>query len=148
MRATLKNYRQSPRKVRLIADLVRGKSVDQALNALRSGLSIEAFANQNGYTWQVELAASRRSGMVPQDVLQRAFQLAVGKDGQSSFDYVINPSGDVQVLELARVTPGALTALDSAQRTRLRQQITAEFSRTVYAEYQRALRDEADITVL
>lgn len=34
MKATLKNYRQSPRKVRLIADLVRGKSVVHALNTL------------------------------------------------------------------------------------------------------------------
>ncbi len=32
--ATLKNYRQSPRKVRLIADLVRGKSIDSAENIL------------------------------------------------------------------------------------------------------------------
>ena len=34
MKATLKNYRQSPRKVRLIADLVRGKKVQDALAAL------------------------------------------------------------------------------------------------------------------
>ena len=34
MKATLKNYRQSPRKVRLLADLVRGKSVPDALAAL------------------------------------------------------------------------------------------------------------------
>lgn len=32
--ATLKNYRQSPRKVRLVADLVRGKKVDRALTML------------------------------------------------------------------------------------------------------------------
>ena len=32
--ASLKNYRQSPRKVRSVANLVRGKSVDQALNTL------------------------------------------------------------------------------------------------------------------
>lgn len=31
MKANLKNYRQSPRKVRLVADLVRGKKVSQAL---------------------------------------------------------------------------------------------------------------------
>jgi len=30
-KAELKNYRQSPRKVRLVADLVRGKKVDRAL---------------------------------------------------------------------------------------------------------------------
>jgi len=35
--AKLKNYRQSPRKVRLIADLVRGKSAEHAL-ALLSAL--------------------------------------------------------------------------------------------------------------
>ncbi|HVV15149.1 MAG TPA: 50S ribosomal protein L22 [Candidatus Paceibacterota bacterium] len=32
--ASLKNYRQSPRKVRLIADLIRGKSVERALALL------------------------------------------------------------------------------------------------------------------
>lgn len=32
--ASLKNYRQSPRKVRSVANLVRGKSVESALNTL------------------------------------------------------------------------------------------------------------------
>lgn len=31
VKATLKNYRQSPRKVRLVADFVRGKSIERAL---------------------------------------------------------------------------------------------------------------------
>lgn len=35
MKAVLKNYRQSPRKVRLLADLVRGKQVDTALAQLQ-----------------------------------------------------------------------------------------------------------------
>ncbi|MFT5036725.1 MAG: large subunit ribosomal protein L22 [Candidatus Azotimanducaceae bacterium] len=35
MKAVLKNYRQSPRKVRLLADLVRGKKVKDALNTLK-----------------------------------------------------------------------------------------------------------------
>jgi len=34
MKASLKNYHQSPRKVRLVADLVRGKRVDRALSSL------------------------------------------------------------------------------------------------------------------
>lgn len=34
MKAVLKNYRQSPRKVRLLADLVRGKKVEKALAVL------------------------------------------------------------------------------------------------------------------
>jgi large subunit ribosomal protein L22 len=35
MKAILKNYRQSPRKVRLLADLVRGKKVAVALATLK-----------------------------------------------------------------------------------------------------------------
>ncbi len=35
MKAFLKNYRQSPRKVRLIADLVRGKDAADALTTLK-----------------------------------------------------------------------------------------------------------------
>ena len=35
MKATLKNYHQSPRKVRLVADAIRGKSVPAAQHTLR-----------------------------------------------------------------------------------------------------------------
>ena len=35
MKAKLTNYRQSPRKVRLVTDLVKGKSVDEAITLLR-----------------------------------------------------------------------------------------------------------------
>jgi len=34
MKAILKNYRQAPRKVRLVADMIRGKRVPDALSAL------------------------------------------------------------------------------------------------------------------
>lgn len=35
MKAALKNYRQSPRKVRLVTDLIKGKQADEALILLR-----------------------------------------------------------------------------------------------------------------
>lgn len=46
MRAFLKNYRQSPRKVRLVAGLIRGKNVAEALVELdflakRAGLPVK-----------------------------------------------------------------------------------------------------------
>ncbi len=34
MKAALQNYRQSPRKVRVVADVIRGKNVNDALKAL------------------------------------------------------------------------------------------------------------------
>ena len=46
MKAFLKNYRQAPRKVRLVAGLIRGKKVDEAIAELdflakRAGLPIK-----------------------------------------------------------------------------------------------------------
>ncbi|MEK9182538.1 MAG: 50S ribosomal protein L22 [Patescibacteria group bacterium] len=46
MKAFLKNYRQSPRKVRLVAGLIRGKKVDEAIVELnflakRAGLPLK-----------------------------------------------------------------------------------------------------------
>ncbi len=35
MKATLKNYRQSPRKVRLVANLMKGKKISEALIMLK-----------------------------------------------------------------------------------------------------------------
>ena len=43
VKASLKNYRQSPRKVRLIAGLIRGKKVDRALVILKNASKRAAF---------------------------------------------------------------------------------------------------------
>jgi len=50
MKAELKNYRQSPRKVRLVADVIRGKRVPQAILELqflgkRAALPFEKLVN-------------------------------------------------------------------------------------------------------
>lgn len=64
MKAYLKNYRQSPRKVRLVAGLIRGKNVSGAIAELdflakRAGtpmkkLLISAVANAKGMGKEVE----------------------------------------------------------------------------------------------
>ncbi len=51
MKAFVKNYRQSPRKVRLLADLVRGKQVTKALTLL-------AFADKRASTAFVKVLHS------------------------------------------------------------------------------------------
>ncbi len=51
MKAILKNYRQSPRKVRLVADIVRGKTVEEAVTVLR-------FANKRAALPITKLIAS------------------------------------------------------------------------------------------
>ncbi len=67
MKAFLKNYRQSPRKVRLLADLVRGKDVKKALSVLQ-------FANKR--------AAGPFAGVLKSAV---ANAKVMGKDVESLF---------------------------------------------------------------
>ena len=121
---------------------------ERALQVLGAGTSVEVFANDNSYPWQVELAANRSSAMVPPAVLQRAFQLPVPEQGGSTFEYVLSAQGDAQVFELVRVTEGDYAVLTERERDALDRQVSGEFAGLVDVEYQRALKDRADITVM
>lgn len=124
------------------------EAAEAAIATLNEGSSLENFANDNGYDWQVELAAYRGSTVVPRNVLQRAFELPGPTPGDSVFEYVLSPEGDVQVLELARITAGELKALLPAQKTELQEQVKAEFARMANNEFQRGVRERAEISVL
>lgn len=84
MKAVLKNYRQSPRKVRLIASLIQGKSVNVAINQLdnyikRGSLPIKKLvmsaAANSGKPLDTLMIKSARvdKGMVMKRMMPRAF---------------------------------------------------------------------------
>lgn len=123
-------------------------AAEQAVQQLRTGATVEQLAVSEGYEWQVELGAERRNTTVPRDVLQRAFELPVPSQGESATDYVMTLTGDAQVFELARVTAGQYESLAEMEQRALQQQVSAEYGNLVDNEFQRGLRDGADITVL
>ena len=120
----------------------------RGLQALYSGEGVEAFANENSYEWQVELAASRNNPTVPASVMQRAFELPPPAEGESTFEYVLTPAGDALVFELVRVTAGDFSVLGERDKLGLTQQVSGEFGALVDVEYKNGLRDRADITVM
>jgi hypothetical protein len=85
---------------------------------------------------------------VPRDVLQRAFELPVPTSGQGTSEFIMTAAGDAQVFELVRVNAGQYDQLSEAEQQLLRQQVSAESSNLVNTQFQRGLRDNADITVL
>jgi peptidyl-prolyl cis-trans isomerase D len=122
---------------------------DAALAALYSGQSVEAYALENGYEWQVELGADRRNRMVPPNLLRRVFEIPALDDTASSrFDYVASGSGDIQVFELSRVTQGNYQILPDAEKTALNDLIAGEVGNLVQQQYQQDLRARAEISVL
>jgi len=71
--AKLKNYRQSPRKVRLLADLVRGKTAEHAINLL-------ATLPKRGSEPMIKLiqSAVSNSGLSSREVLISTIQVNSG----------------------------------------------------------------------
>jgi large subunit ribosomal protein L22 len=106
MKAVLKNYRQSPRKVRLIASLIQGKSVNVAMNQLehfikRGALPMKklvasAVAN-SGKPMETLMVKSARvdKGMVMKRQMPRAF----GRASQilKKCSHIVIELGDLEI---------------------------------------------------
>jgi len=121
---------------------------DRIVQELASGASMEQLATDTGYNWQVELGADRRNGAVPQDVLARAFEMPVPAQDQTLVDFIMAPSGDAQVISLTGVNPGKLEALEQTARMSLLRQVSGQYANLVDSEFQRGLRESADISVM
>ncbi len=87
MKATLQTYRQSPRKVRLLADLIRGKKIPEALNNL-------AFAD-------------KRAGPVFAKLLKSAVANATNNDSASIDDLFVKEVSVNQGVTMKRMMPRA-----------------------------------------
>ena len=76
MRASLTNYKQSPRKVRLVADMIRGKKVSVARDSLvflakKSSPEIIKLLNS-------AIANARMKGMNPDDLVVKTISVDKG----------------------------------------------------------------------
>ena len=76
MRASLTNYKQSPRKVRLVADMIRGKKVSVARDSLvflakKSSPEIIKLLNS-------AIANARMKGMNPDDLIVKKISVDKG----------------------------------------------------------------------
>lgn len=83
MKATLKNYRQSPRKVRLLASLIQGKSADIA---------------------KVQLENYIKRGSLP---MKKLLESAIANSGHKAEDLVVKSARVDKALVMKRFMPRA-----------------------------------------
>jgi large subunit ribosomal protein L22 len=83
MKATLKNYRQSPRKVRLLASLIQGKSADIA---------------------KVQLDNYIKRGSLP---MKKLLESAIANSGHKAEDLVVKSARVDKALVMKRFMPRA-----------------------------------------
>ena len=87
MKATLDTYRQSPRKVRLLADLIRGKKVDVALVSLQF--------------------ADKRAAPIFAKLLKSAIANATSTTSVNALDLFVKEVGVNQGVTMKRIMPRA-----------------------------------------
>jgi large subunit ribosomal protein L22 len=94
MKALLTNYHQSPRKVRLVADLIRGKTVPQARVALSFLMqkSSEAFSK----LLESAIANSRNSGVSPEGLFVKHVSVDKGAMSRRARPFGRGRSGTIR----------------------------------------------------
>ncbi len=126
--ASLKNFRQSPRKVRLVANLVRGKSVVDALNILNfvskkathplHGLVMSAVANaKNNFNLEKEGLMVKEIRVDSGVVLKRSMPRARGsafpiKKRTSHVLLVLAPAPEKKAKKAKFIKPAQKVAAD------------------------------------
>ena len=108
MKALLTNYHQSPRKVRLVADLIRGKTVPQA----RVALSFLMQKSSGAFSKLLEsaVANSRNSGISPEGLFVKHVSVDKGSVARRARPFGRGRSGtlrktySIMKLELAPIS--------------------------------------------
>ncbi len=106
MKAFLKNYRQSPRKVRLVASLIKGKTVDGAL---------------------LELSHLPKRAAGPLEKLLKSAVSNAKKDGLNSSDLFVKKMAVDKGMVMKRVMPRARGS--AAQILKRMSHVTLELSK-------------------
>ena len=112
---------------------------------LASGESLEAAANALGVEWRVELAATRFTSQLPQPILETAFAMPQGQT--DALSTVLVPGEGYALVQLARVNPGAIAALSSAEAQQLSDLRSGEQQRLSLDEFVVYQHNTADIVI-
>jgi len=114
MRATLKNHRQSPRKVRLVADAIRGKSVPVALHTIRF-LGKKA-APAIGKLLDSALANARASGASTETLFVRSITVDKGTVQKRGRPFARGRSGVIR--KIASHVTIELSQVDQSEKSK------------------------------
>ena len=118
---------------------------ERAETLLASGESLEAVANALGVEWRVELAATRLTSQLPRPILEAAFAMPQGQTG--ALRTVSMPGEGYALVQLARVTPGDVAALSSAETEQLADLRSGEQQRLSFDEFLVFQRNAADVVI-
>ncbi len=128
----------------LESDALRAMQV-QAEHELAAGGTFEDIAKTLELEWRVELATTRLASQLPRPVLEAAFAMPAGDTTRLRAAAV--PGAGHALIQLARVTPGSVSGLTTAEAETLMARRSSEQQRLSFGEYLKYQRETAEIIV-
>jgi peptidyl-prolyl cis-trans isomerase D len=122
-------------------------TAQELLTQLESGASVETVATEAGLEWQVELGARRDSLRLPLAVRERLFAMPAPEDGAPVRDIIADDADASYLIELDRVTEGAVANAPPTQQRALRERIAGEYGGVLQQQFERVLRDRAEVVL-
>ena len=117
----------------------------QAEQELAGGGTFEDIAKTLDLEWRVELATTRLASQLPRPVLEAAFAMPAGDTTRLRAAAV--PGAGHALIQLARVTPGSVSGLTTAEAETLMARRSSEQQRLSFGEYLKYQRETAEIIV-
>jgi peptidyl-prolyl cis-trans isomerase D len=128
----------------LESDALRAMQL-QAEQELAAGGTFEDIAKTLELEWRVELATTRLASQLPRPVLEAAFAMPAGDT--TRLRAVAVPGAGHALIQLARVTPGSVSGLTTAEAETLMARRSSEQQRLSFGEYLKYQRETAEIIV-
>ena len=128
----------------LESDALRAMQL-QAEQELAAGGTFEDIAKTLELEWRVELATTRLASQLPRPVLEAAFAMPAGDTTRLRAAAV--PGAGHALIQLARVTPGSVSGLTTAEAETLMARRSSEQQRLSFGEYLKYQRETAEIIV-
>jgi len=117
----------------------------QAEQELEGEGTFEDIARTLDLEWRVELATTRLASQLPRPVLEAAFAMPAGDAAR--LRAVAVPGAGHALIQLARVTPGSVASLTTAEAETLMSRRSSEQQRLSFGEYLKYQRETAEIIV-
>ena len=120
----------------------------ELLDRIKGGASVEAVAEEAGFSVEKEREIGRNEEGVPAAVRQKVFSMSRPAGESVSWESVELASGSYAVIGLHAVRDADLAAIGQEERDSVRQEIATSRGRTTFDSYLEKLRDEIGVSIV
>lgn len=118
---------------------------DEILSALEAGNGLDTLLVENELEWIAEEATRRAEPTVNQEILIQAFAMSEPSEGTPEHANITLGNDTFVLIELEKVNPGSLDAMEVAEREGMTSAIVADLGNSDFQAFMSNLQQNADI---